>query len=352
MTTLTLQTLMRQNHVDTIIITDEKAINYYTGCHFHTGERFTGLIIDQNTNQPMLIINKLFDQLPTKSLKVIYYYDHEEPMSIVSKYLIGKVVGVDKTLKALFLLKLLDMNKNITFKTAHEIDIVKAIKSEEEIVKMRRASLVNDEVMLKVRDFLKVGLTETEVENFIKETYASHEVEVSFPPIVAFGENGADPHAEPSNRKLKANESIVIDIGCKLDDYCSDMTRTYFLESNPYKVIYDAVLNANLEAIRHIKPLMKFSDIDAYARNIIEKAGYGQYFTHRLGHGIGRSVHEPFDVSGSNDMLIQKGMCFSIEPGIYIPGQVGVRIEDLVVVTDEGCEVLNHVAKDNEIRRG
>ncbi len=139
----------------------------------------------------------------------------------------------------------------------------------------------------------------------------------------------------------------MIDIGCKKDYYCSDMTRTYFWKrADPeYVKIYDIVRRANETAEAMVKAGVPLMDIDITARDIISEAGYGEYFTHRLGHFIGMEDHEKGDVSAVNSQMAEAGMIFSIEPGVYLPGRFGVRIEDLVIVTEDGCEILNHVDK-------
>ena len=164
-----------------------------------------------------------------------------------------------------------------------------------------------------------------------------------------YGDHGGVPHGVPGERTLKAGEAVVVDMGCVVDGYCADMTRTFFVGENTEQEIYDTVLRANLAGIAAVKPGIPFQEIDLAARKIIEDAGYGEYFIHRLGHGIGMEVHEPFDVSATNETIVREGMCFSIEPGIYIPGRVGIRIEDLVCVTKDGCRVLNAYPKDQEV---
>ena len=149
--------------------------------------------------------------------------------------------------------------------------------------------------------------------------------------------------------KIKAGDSVVLDIGGKYNSYCSDMTRTVFIGKEPSKEhadIYNIVKSANEKAISIIKEGVKFSDIDNAARNIIKDAGYGEYFTHRTGHSIGIEVHDFGDVSAVNHEEVKAGMIFSVEPGIYLKDNIGVRIEDLVLVTKDGCEVLNSVTKE------
>jgi Xaa-Pro dipeptidase len=169
--------------------------------------------------------------------------------------------------------------------------------------------------------------------------------------IIAYGPNAADPHHGSGSAVPREGQSIIMDIGSFYNAYCSDMTRTVFFGEPPeeHKTIYETVLQANCAAEAIIKPGVRFCDIDRAARSVIEEAGYGPNFTHRTGHNIGIDVHEYPDVSSVNEMPVQEGMIFSIEPGIYIPETVGVRIEDLVLVTDDGCEVLNSYDKDMKI---
>ena len=338
------------NKCNYALITDTDKINYYTNYNFHVGERFIGLIISDKGNKT-LILNKLFDIYDIKDIEVIYYIDYENPFNIINNIIDGKV-SIDNNIRGEHLFKYLDTNKELDYINGNIIDYVKAIKEEDELEKMRIASKINDEVMHKVYDKLDIGISEKELAKYIIDTFNSYpNTTISFEPIVAFGSNCADPHAEPSDRKLKANESIIIDMGCKTNGYCSDMTRTFFINSCPIEDIYNTVRYANERAIEKVCNNVLHSDIDNEARTIIKDAGYEQYFTHRLGHGIGTNVHEPFDVSGSSDILIKSNMCFSIEPGIYIKDNYGVRIEDLVIATDNGYEVLNKFDKKLIIKK-
>ena len=146
---------------------------------------------------------------------------------------------------------------------------------------------------------------------------------------------------------LKEGDCVLFDMGCVKDRYCSDMTRTWFGAQPTEKqaAVHDLVRRANEAAEALIKPGVKLCDLDAAARDLITKAGYGEYFNHRLGHFIGQTDHEKGDVSAANTDTVKPGMIFSIEPGVYLPGKFGVRVEDLVIVTETGCEVLNHVDK-------
>ena len=215
---------------------------------------------------------------------------------------------------------------------------------------MRQASLNNDKVMARVRELIQVGKSEKQLEQEINAAFRElADSDPSFDTIVAFAENCADPHAVPSDKVLEEGMSVIVDMGCQFEGYCSDMTRTYFVGQNTMEEVYETVRRANLAGIAAVKPGVRFCDIDRACRQVIEEAGYGSYFIHRTGHGIGLSVHEPFDVSAVDEIVVEEGMCFSIEPGIYLPGVGGVRIEDLVLVTSDGCEVLNHDPKDQPV---
>ncbi|MCR4627326.1 MAG: aminopeptidase P family protein, partial [Treponema sp.] len=208
---------------------------------------------------------------------------------------------------------------------------------------------INDECIQAGAAFVKEGITEKEVADFIDKKFRELGADGnSFTTIVSFGKNAADPHHEPDNTVVKEGECVLIDMGCIKDHYCSDMTRTFFYKKEPtneYAKIHDLVREANEKAESIIKPGVRLCDIDAAARNHIAAAGYGEYFTHRLGHFIGQTDHEMGDVSSTNTNTVKPGMIFSIEPGVYLPGKFGVRVEDLVLVTETGCEVLNKVDK-------
>jgi len=174
---------------------------------------------------------------------------------------------------------------------------------------------------------------------------------MSFDTMVLFGDHAADPHGVPGDRKLRKNEWVLFDLGTMHNGYASDMTRTIFFGEESAKdvrhqEIFNIVKTAHDLAIQAVKPGMKASEIDAIARNYITEKGYGEFFTHRTGHHIGLECHEYGDISSVNETKCEPGMIFSIEPGIYLPGEFGVRIEDLVLVTEDGCEVLNKLNKE------
>ena len=339
-----LKELMNKENVDACVITDPNSIYYFTNLRLSVGERFLGLIVSKDS--VFLMLNIMFPV--DTNIEVIRFDDCVNPMSILASKIEG-TIAIDKNMASHFLIDLMNYKK-LNIINGSIIDKVKALKDEEEVKKMIEASRLNDLVMNEVSKLIEVGKSEAQLRDEIEEKFKeiAHS-DPSFETIIAYGNHGSDCHAVPSERVLKEGENIIVDMGCKYEGYCSDMTRTFFVNSNPIKEIYDTVRKANETAESIIKPGIKFKDIDKAARDEIEEKGYGKYFIHRLGHGIGMDVHEPFDVSGIDEVVVEEGMCFSIEPGIYIPGKCGVRIEDLVCVTKDGCIVLNKYPKDQEV---
>ena len=258
-------------------------------------------------------------------------------------------MGIDKNWPARFLLALMERNPGVRYVNSSGcVDRIRAVKDEDEQEKMRAASRINDVVMERAAAYMQEGMTEREVADYIVAQYAAEGCDsTAFLPIVSYGAHAADPHHEADQTRLKAGDCSVIDMGCRKNRYCSDMTRTFFCRAaDPkYAAIHDLVREANELAESMLRPGVPLCDLDKAARDHISAAGYGEYFTHRLGHFIGQTEHEKGDVSATNTTLAKPGMIFSIEPGVYLPGEFGVRVEDLVLVTEDGCEILNHVDK-------
>ena len=343
---------MEKKNLKQILICDPLSIKYLTGLMVYPGERLLALLIKANY-KPVLFANRLFHITDT-DMTIIWFNDQDNPIELIYENIDSKeMLGIDKEWPARFLIPLLECDSNLKVCLASDcVDDVRAIKDELEIEKMKEASRINDEVILLARDYIREGMTEKQVAQYISNMYVEKGAQGnSFDPIVSFGKTAADPHHGPDDTVLKEGDVVLIDMGCIKDGYCSDMTRTFIYKkaSDKQLFIHDLVRRANEEAEKFIKPGVRLCDIDAVARNIISDAGYGQYFTHRLGHFIGQAVHEKGDVSASYTKEVKPGMIFSIEPGVYLPGEFGVRIEDLVLVTVDGCEVLNKVNKKYEI---
>ncbi len=230
-----------------------------------------------------------------------------------------------------------------------KINSLRKIKEPSELSKIASAQALSEEAFNYFLKHLRRGMTEMEGAALIEGYLRGHGArKVSFETIVASGVRGAMPHARAENVPIIAGCPIVCDFGCVLDNYCSDMTRTIFLGycDDKYKEIYEVVKEANIKSCKAAKAGMKECELDFVARDIIEKAGFGDRFCHSLGHGVGLMVHEaPYLRTGGEDVL-EAGMTVTIEPGIYIPDFGGVRIEDLVIIEKEGIRNLNKVSKD------
>ena len=225
-----------------------------------------------------------------------------------------------------------------------EILKLRSVKSAAECKAIRRACATNDIMLETVLNKVEIGMTEWEISSLIRQEAEVLGQGEAFDSIVCVGRNGAECHHHPDNTVLRRDKLLLTDLGVKVDHYCSDMTRTTFFGKPTalYKKIYKIVLNANRKAISKIKPGVTCGKIDKVARDYIKRAGYGKYFGHGLGHGLGLEVHESPRFSLIDKTELKPGMVLTVEPGIYLPGRVGIRVEDVVLVTRTGCEILSN----------
>lgn len=232
--------------------------------------------------------------------------------------------------------------------TSVNIDYLRNIKDESEIKKIKKACNIASKCYKHILNFVTPGMKEIDVANemirYMKELGASKE---SFETIVASGKRGALPHGAASNKKLSKGEFITLDFGCIYKGYCSDITRSFAIGKPSKKMIeiYNVVKHAQELAIKSVKAGIKASEIDKVAREYIESKGYGKYFTHSTGHGVGIEVHDPISISSSSDIILEENMVITVEPGIYIPNFGGIRIEDDVLVKNDGNEILTKASK-------
>ena len=233
--------------------------------------------------------------------------------------------------------------------TKHLILRLRARKDAAELGALRKAIAVADAAFAHILTVIKLGMTEQEaaweVESYMRPHGAA---QVAFDSIVGSGVNGAMPHASASERRIRVGEPIVMDFGARVDGYNSDLTRTIILgkPDDRFREIHGLVASAQKEAERRIRPGMTGAEADRIARDVIEEAGFGQSFGHGLGHGVGLAVHELPSASKTSEDPLEPGAVISVEPGVYLPGWGGVRIEDLVLITDSGIEVLTHASKE------
>ncbi len=334
--------------LDQMLVTDPKGVWYLTGVSVEPMERLYGFLIRKD-GKHTLFLNRLFN-VNQDTFDEVWFSDSDDSIGLIAERVDReKPLGIDKEWQAGFLIPLTERCPGMRPVLASDcVDDCRAVKDEEEIRRMREASRINDLVNRKASEYVKPGMTEKQVAEFIDREFIRQGASGnSFASIVSFGANAADPHHEPDDTVLEEGQCVLIDMGCVWERYCSDMTRTFICgRSNPeFERIHDLVREANERAEALIRPGVRLCDIDAAARDHIAAAGFGAYFNHRLGHFIGQTDHEKGDVSGTNTAAVKPGMIFSIEPGIYLPGRFGVRVEDLVLVTEEGCEVLNREDK-------
>ena len=336
-----------------MLVSDPMSICWLTGFYVDPGERFHGLVIRENA-ESVLVVNDLFPMPAGLAVATQGYRDEDDPLALVKGLTDHNApLGCDKDLAARFLLPLRDARAASDFVLGSPaVDGARSIKDAQEQELMRRASATNDTAMGVLRGLVREGVTERQIADQLLDVYRSLGAQAhSFPPIVSFGAHGADPHHEPDDTPLGPRDSVLFDVGCVQDGYCSDMTRAFFYRdvTEEERAVYETVRRANEAAAAIVRPGVLFSDIDKAARDVITEAGFGPYFTHRLGHQIGMNDHEPGDVSAVHHEPIAAGVCHSIEPGIYLPGKFGVRIEDLCIVQEDGGEIINHYPHDLDV---
>ena len=222
-------------------------------------------------------------------------------------------------------------------------------KDAQELERLEQAQRIAEKALEQILTELRVGVTEKEIAARLQYLMLHFGAEkMSFDPIVAGGSNGSMPHAVPTDRKIREGEFVTMDFGCVYGGYCSDMTRTVCVGQPPEEMrpVYEVVLSAPLAGIAAARAGATGTEIDGTARKVIEQAGYGEFFGHSFGHGVGVEIHESPNASPANDKPMAAGSVISAEPGIYLPGRFGVRIEDVIVLTEDGCRNITRAPKE------
>lgn len=349
-----IQNLLKKEKKSIAIFSNPITINYLTDYFCDPHERQLFLFVFDN-QEPLIFLPEL-DTLRAKTLldfPVVGYADHDNPWHKLTTILPTR--DYPELLAEFDHLNVSKFQGLQSLFTGHFSDItplinqMKMIKSADEIDKMLVAGRLADQAM--ATGFEQISLAKTELDLIAQIEFTMKQAGadgMSFDTMVLTGTNAANPHGIPAKNKIENNALLLFDLGVETLGYTSDMTRTVAVgQPDQFKKdIYQLCLEAQLTALDMIKPGVTASQIDQAARSVIEKAGYGDFFNHRLGHGIGMEVHEFPSIMAGNDLVIEEGMCFSVEPGIYIPDKVGVRIEDCGYVTKTGFELFTTTPKE------
>ena len=342
---------MAEAGLEQMIVSSTPSVYYLTGLWIAPHERLLALYVTRE-GEMTLFANEIFGVSSSSRLPVVTHRDGEPPLRDLAAAVKPGKLGIDKFWYSKFLIELLELRPDVVpVLGSAPLDTARRCKDETEREAMRAASRNNDQVMEEIIASIGPGVRENALAAQVNQLFLRHGADREVTQLVCFGPNGADPHHEADGTEIKPGDSVIFDIFTPMGRYWCDMTRTVFYGSVSQKQreVYELVRQANQAAEAAAGPGIPLSALDKVARDVITAGGYGPYFTHRLGHGCGLECHEPPDVSGTTDVIAQPGMVFSVEPGIYLPGEFGVRIEDLVLITENGCEVLNQFTKDLQV---
>ena len=337
--------ILKKKNLEAIIITSPENLYYFSG--FTGGE---GMLVFTAEKKYIIVDGRYTIQAreQTKDFEVIEY--KTLPYKIIADMNFDKIGFEDKTISYnSFKMMSRAMPAVTSVGVSDELNEYRKVKSEEECKNIRRAEKIGDMAFEYILKYIKPGVTEREIalelEYFMKKQGASA---LSFDTIVAVGERSALPHANLTDKAVEEGKVVLMDYGCVYNGYCSDMTRTVAVgyADDKTKNIYDTVLKAQLAAIDAIRAGEYNKNIDKVARDIITEAGYGDNFNHSLGHGVGLEIHEQPNLSPRSEDILKVGNIVTVEPGIYVEDFCGIRIEDVVMVTPEGCENFTHSSKD------
>lgn len=355
-----LKELMNRHKIDTIALNPGPTMTYLTGLEFHLMERPT-VMLYQKGHKPFMILPRLESvKMAGSRLKMHSVPFDDDPSTWQEAFraafkhmnLEGAKIGLETTR-----MRFMEMNYLQTaaptarFVAADQVfGDLRVLKDDDEIRDMRRAVDIAQRALREVLPMIKPGVAEIDIagELTIAMLRAGSDPELPFSPIVASGPNSANPHATPTDRKLEPGDLLVIDWGARVDGYCSDLTRTFAINNLDPELeqIYNTVLKANTAGRAAGQPGLAAGEVDRAAREVIDQAGFGEFFTHRTGHGLGMEAHETPYIFVGNTEKLEPGMTYTVEPGIYLPNKGGVRIEDNVLITSDGAVSLSDFPRE------
>jgi Xaa-Pro dipeptidase len=351
---------LRASDLDAVILNPGPTLKYLTGLSFHLMERPVVLFFAKD-REPALVLPELeLQKVATLPYKLQVFAYPENPSEWDAAFrkaaqalgLDGKRIGVEpRNLRLLEYRYAKTAAPEADYPDAGEVLAGLRLRKEQpEVEAMRKAVRIAQSALEATLPLITIGMAEKELSSELVTQLLRHgsEPEIPFAPIVSGGPNSANPHASPTGRMLQAGDLLVIDWGATHEGYISDLTRTFSVGEvdEEYHKIHKIVQESNAAGRAAAKPGVPCANVDIAAREVIEKAGYGKYFTHRTGHGIGMEGHEEPYMRGDNMQILESGMAFTVEPGIYLPGRNGVRIEDNMVITESGAESLSDMPRE------
>lgn len=338
---------LRSRIDSTLVLTSSKNIYYYSGLMAEGIERLIAFVSTPEKN--ILLVPSLHTEeaLELKGdFEVLSWNDSQNPVKMLMDVLSNsKNISLESTMKA-GLYAQLPGKKDFLDKA---IDEMRSVKDDHEINLMKKASEIAEKSFNETMPLIEEGITESRVAMMLEQKFMENGAQkIAFPTIVGFGKNGANPHHTPDQTKLQRGDGIIIDFGCTYKHYNSDTTRTLFLgqPAEEFQEVYCIVRDAQTTGCEFLKEGVSGIETDSAVRSVIEKGGFGEHFIHRTGHGIGLDVHESPFVDQNNNKPFKSGNCVSVEPGIYLPGKFGVRIEDILAVQPGKAMNFNTLSKD------
>ena len=344
--------------IDVVVLSPSKTMRYFTGLEMRKSERPTLVVLSQNQNSavvhPKLEADRINEVLP--NAETYAYSDSIDPVGagrdafeeFQASRRINGPIGVEFRSTRLLEREVFAGDDSTVVDIENGITMLRGKKDSNEIERMRTAVTIIENILNEVLEIIEPGISERDIEIEIKERVMRSNADEYGIGVITSGERTAQPHTNTGSRVIKQDELVMIDAGVVYEGYYSDITRTVAVGTPDQELveIYDVVQQAASAARERVEPGVEFQEIDRTARKIIEEAGYGEYFPHRVGHGVGLEGHEPPYLVDGNDGTLEVGHAITVEPGVYVSGLGGIRIEDDVVVTDGGADVLSTSSRE------
>ncbi|HYF82170.1 MAG TPA: Xaa-Pro peptidase family protein [Clostridia bacterium] len=345
--------ILGENNVDGCVMGSSHDVEFLVGIKPFTDERFRGFYVLTDGRWFFICPELYYEDVREALGEEAHIYIWTDAGGVLESFekagadygLDGKTIAVNDGIRAMDLIDMQDMIPCKYVNGSNVFEELRLLKDEEEAQYLAKAGEIADKTFEEVVKHIRPGVTEKEISNKLKELLTQFGGEgLSFSPIVASGPNSSKPHYNDDKRVIEEQDLVILDYGCTYKGYCSDISRTVFVgePTEEQKKVYDICLRATIAAEKAVKEGITAEEVDKVARDIISEEGYGEYFICRTGHGIGLSFHEAPFIKNGNKQILKTGMCFSIEPGIYIPGKFGMRVEDILMVDREGIRIFNN----------